>query len=206
MQPKTVGLQPTPAQKERQGAPLLDIPRLFVCDTDSYRCWQGTCFRDFRSRRKRRRCAVLSFQVRTRPEKDPCGFSPFIRRRFECAFEAFLRSKQTCSAIFLTYIAIRPHSKIPLSKRFETYGSNPPRRYRVAAVFCGENGCSWNTVPVWRDAVGVSEKKRRIPKEARLCLLWASLGGEPKVLGSLDAKPKVSVQAQALSVPAAIPN
>ena len=97
---KTVGLQPTPAQKERQGAPLLDIPRLFVCDTDSYRCWQGTCFRDFRSRRKRRRCAVLSFQVRTRPEKDPCGFSPFIRRRFECAFEAFLNSKSIFAAAF----------------------------------------------------------------------------------------------------------
>jgi len=91
----------------------------------------------------------------------------------------------------LTYIATRPQLKILLSKRFETYGSNPPRRHRVAAGFCGENGCSWNTVPVWREAVGVSVKKRRIPKEARLCLLWASLGGEPKVLAGVGCKPAV---------------
>ncbi|TPG57043.1 hypothetical protein EAH77_21735 [Ewingella americana] len=46
-------------------------------------------------------------------------------------------------------------------------------------------------MPVWREAVGVSEKKRRIPKEARLCLLWASVGGEPKVLAGVGCKPAV---------------
>ena len=96
----------------------------------------------------------------------------------------------------LTYIASRPRSKIPLSKRWKTARlfarvGIPQRRHRVAAGFCGENGSLWHTVPAWREAVGASEKKRRIPKEARLCLLWASLDAEPKVLGSLDAKPKV---------------
>jgi len=74
-----------------------------------------------------------------------------------------------------------PHSKMTLSKRFETIGSKPaakvpPKRRHFAAV---------TEIPETRPSRfsdSAQLKKRRIPKEVRLNLLWARVGGEPTVL------------------------
>jgi len=68
-----------------------------------------------------------------------------------------------------------------LSKGFETKGSKPaakapPKRRHFAAVAL---------VPETRPSRfsdSAQLKKRKIPKEVRLNLLWARVGGEPTVL------------------------
>src|SRR5471030_2524857 len=102
--------------------------------------------------------------------------------------EAFLNSNSKSKskpALFCLLKMSRPHSKMALSKRWKTASlfsrvvtrseGTATRRHFAAITLAPETRPS-------RFSDSAQLKKRRIPKEVRLNLLWASLGGEPTVL------------------------
>jgi len=118
------------------------------------------------------------------PAQTPRGFAPLPRRRFECGPD--ILKANTVQVLILNFKELRPCSKchrqvggettfLPLART----RSREARRADILRLLLWplkHGHCDQRSCRCYR------RKKRRIPKEVRLNLLWARVGGEPTVL------------------------